>query len=145
MEVTEMSRLLGVILGACILMPSTAFLDNTISRKVERVLLISIDGFHEKDLARFISENPNSTLAHLSHHGVTYSNASCSKPSDSFPGMLALATGGTPKSTGVYYDDSFDRKLAPPVGTALSGVSGPCTPGVFSGTEVLYDETIDKD
>jgi hypothetical protein len=59
--------------------------------------------------------------------------------------MLALATGGTPKSTGVYYDDSYDRKLAPPFGTAFSGVSGPCTPGVFPGTEILYDETVDKD
>jgi hypothetical protein len=140
-----MTRLLCIILGACILMPSTGFLDNDISRKAERVLLISIDGFHEKDLARFVSENPSSTLAHLSHHGVTYSNASTSKPSDSFPGMLALATGGTPKSTGVYYDNSYDRKLAPPFGTAFTGVSGPCTPGVFPGTEVLYDETTDKD
>jgi hypothetical protein len=59
--------------------------------------------------------------------------------------MLALATGGTPKSTGVYYDDSYDRKLAPPVGTAFSSVSGTCTPGVFPGTEVVYDETVDKD
>src|SRR5215472_13998074 len=103
-----MRKLLGGFLGACMLIPSTAFLDDDSSGKVERVLLISIDGLHEKDLARFVDEHPNSTLAHLSHHGVTYSNASCSKPSDSFPGMLALATGGTPRSTGVYYDDSFD-------------------------------------
>jgi hypothetical protein len=127
------------------LAPTTVFPDDDSSRKVERVLLISIDGFHGVDLARFVDENPNSTLAHLSHHGVTYTNASTSKPSDSFPGMLALATGGSPKSTGVYYDDSFDRKLAPPMGTAFSSVSGPCTPGVFPGTEVVYDETIDKD
>src|SRR5215470_8710776 len=133
-----MNSLISVILGACILMSSTGFLDNSISRKAERVLLNSIDGFHEKDLARFVNENPNSTLAHLSHHGVTYSDASTSKPSDSFPGMLALATGGTPKSTGVYYDDSFDRKLAPPVGTAFSAVSGDCMSGSFPGTEVVY-------
>src|SRR5262245_59204191 len=140
-----MTKLLRIMLGICLLIPSTALLDDDTSRKVDRVLLISIDGFHQQDLARFASENPSSTLAYLSHHGVTYSNASTSTPSDSFPGMLALATGGTPRSTGVYYDDSYDRKLAPPVGTAFTGVSGPCTAGVFPGTEVLYDETLDKD
>jgi len=143
--VIYMRRLRCILLMICILAPSTAFPDDDSSRKVERVLLISIDGLHGVDLARFVEENPNSTLAHLSHHGVTYNNASCSKPSDSFPGMLALSTGGSPKSTGVYYDDSYDRKLAPPVGTAFSSVSGPCTPGVFPGAEVVYDETIDKD
>src|SRR5215470_17665362 len=140
-----MRRLRCILLVMCILVPSTAFPDDDSSRKVDRVLLISIDGFHQQDLARFVSEHPNSTLAFLSHHGVTYSNASTSKPSDSIPGMLALATGGTPKSTGVYYDDSYDRRLAPPVGTAFSSVSGDCTSGVFPGTEVVYDETIDKD
>src|SRR5215468_1637785 len=140
-----MTKLLRIMLGICLLIPSTALLDDDTSRKVARVLLISIDGFHQQDLARFVNDNPSSTLAFLSHHGVTYSNASTSKPSDSFPGMLALATGGTPKSTGVYYDDSYDRKLAPPVGTAFSSVSGPCTPGVFPGAEVVYDESIDKD
>lgn len=140
-----MNSWICAILGAWLLMPSTGFLDKSISRKAERVLLISIDGFHEKDLSRFVIENPNSTLAHLSRHGVTYSNASTSKPSDSFPGMLALATGGTPKSTGVYYDDSYDRILAPPFGTLFTNVSGSCTENVNNGTEVLYDETIDKD
>src|SRR5262249_579474 len=43
------------------------------------------------------------------------------------------------------YDDSYDRKLAPPVGTAFTNVSGFCMQGVFPGTEVIYDETIDKD
>jgi hypothetical protein len=141
----EMTKLLCFMVGICLLIPSTAFLDDDGSRKVERVLLISIDGFHQQDLARFVSANPSSTLAFLSHQGLTYTNASTSKPSDSFPGMLALATGGTPRSTGVYYDNSYDRRLAPPVGTAFSGVSGNCTPNVFPGTEVLYDETIDKD
>jgi hypothetical protein len=42
-------------------------------------------------------------------------------PSDSFPGLLAMVTGGTPRSTGVYYDDGYDRLLA-----AASGI---CTPG----------------
>src|SRR5262249_50218186 len=111
-----MIRLSCILLVLCLLAPITAFPDDDFSRKVDRVLLISIDGLHAIDLARFAEENPNPTLPHLSHHGITYTNASTSKPSDSFPGMLALATGGSQKSTGVYYDDSFDQKLAPPHG-----------------------------
>ena len=34
-------------------------------RKVRRVLLISVDGMHEVDAARFIAAHPDSTLAHL--------------------------------------------------------------------------------
>src|SRR5215471_10929108 len=99
-----MIRLRCILLVVCLLAPATTFSDDNFSRKVDRVLLISIDGLHAIDLARFVDENPNSTLAKLSHHGVTYTSASTSMPSDSFPGMLALATGGSPKSTGVYYD-----------------------------------------
>ena len=83
-------------------------------RRFERVLLISIDGLHQADLARFVGQSPTSTLARLSHQGVQYLNAHATTPSDSFPGLLALVTGGTPRSTGVYYDDSYDRTLYPP-------------------------------
>src|SRR5215471_13276323 len=102
-------------------------------QNIRRVLLISVDGLHAVDLANFIKANPNSTLARLSGHGVTYSNASSPRPSDSFPGLLALVTGGTPNSTGVWYDDSYDRTLAAP--------DGPCTPGA----EIVFDESIDFD
>jgi hypothetical protein len=88
---------------------------------VAHVLLLSVDGLHGFDLARFIANNPQSTLAQLSEHGRTYTNASATRPSDSFPGLLAMLTGGTPLSTGVYYDDGYDRSLAP--------ASGACTPG----------------
>ncbi|MBV9691476.1 MAG: alkaline phosphatase family protein [Ktedonobacteraceae bacterium] len=99
----------------------------------KRVLLLSIDGLHALDLARYVRVFPNSTLASLSHRGVTYTNASTSKPSDSFPGLLSEITGGSPRSTGVFYDNSYDRTLSPP-GSKCATV----------GTEVLYDETIDK-
>ncbi|MDP4163780.1 MAG: alkaline phosphatase family protein, partial [Bacillota bacterium] len=102
----------------------------------KRVLLISVDGLHASDLKNFVKNNPNSNLAALSKHGITYTNASTTKPSDSFPGMLALATGGTPNSTGVFYDDSYDRKLLPPKSS---------NSGDKPGTEVLFDETIDND
>lgn len=80
----------------------------------QHVLLISIDGMHQADLARFIATLPNSTLAGLAKTGEVYDNAETTKPSDSFPGMLALVTGGTPAATGIYYDASWDRTLSPP-------------------------------
>jgi hypothetical protein len=101
--------------------------------KVQHVLLLSIDGMHASDLARFIQAHPKSTLARLSRRGTTFANASASKPSDSFPGLLAQVTGATPRTTGVYYDDSYDRRLSAP-GSNCSTV----------GTEVVYDESIDK-
>jgi hypothetical protein len=100
---------------------------------IRHVLLLSIDGLHEQDLARYTLLHPNSALAQLTHLGVTYTNASTSKPSDSFPGLLSMVTGGSPRSTGVFYDDSYDRNLSAP-GSNCS----------VKGTEVVYDETIDK-
>ena len=104
------------------------------------VLLISVDGMHAADLARYVRTHPHSTLADLSRHGTTYSSAVTSKPSDSFPGILAPTTGGSPNSTGVWYDNSYDRRLAPPAAGALAGT---CTAGQFPGTNVLYDESIE--
>jgi hypothetical protein len=80
----------------------------------EHVLLISIDGMHQADLARFIATAPTSTLALLAKTGKIYDNAETTRPSDSFPGMLALVTGGSPAGTGIYYDASWDRTLSPP-------------------------------
>jgi hypothetical protein len=99
---------------------------------ISHVLLLSIDGLHASDLARFVRDHPNSTLAHLSENGVTFTNASTSKPSDSFPGLLSMVTGGSPSSTGVFYDDSFDRSLSAPGSNCAT-----------KGTEVVYDESID--
>src|SRR5262245_26975444 len=50
-----------------------------------RVLLISIDGLHAGDLDRFVATHENSALAGLTATGRTYTNASATKPSDSFP------------------------------------------------------------
>jgi hypothetical protein len=78
-----------------------------------RVLLLDVDGLHASDLERFIADNPSSALAGLAAAGTRYLGASASRPSDSFPGVLALMTGGTPASTGIYYDLSWDRTLSP--------------------------------
>jgi len=94
------------------------------------VLLISVDGLHSIDLIRWVNAHPGSTLAELREHGYEYSNTSCSKPSDSFPGLMALITGGTPNATGIWYDVSYDRTYLAP---------GSATPG----TVTTYDESID--
>ncbi len=98
------------------------------------VLLLSIDGLHASDLAKWTAANPDSALASLASQGLNYTNAQAPFPSDSFPGLLALVTGGTPRSTGVYYDNSYDRSLYPPG----SNCTGPV------GANALYDESIDK-
>jgi hypothetical protein len=102
--------------------------------RIHHALLVSVDGLHAVDLANYVASHPGSTLAALSSRGLTFTQASSARPSDSFPGLLAMVTGGSPKSTGVYYDDSYDRALSPP-GSDCSIV----------GTEVVFDESIDKD
>ena len=115
----------------------------------KRVLLISVDGLHQVDLANWIAANPTSTLAKLANTGVEYTQAHTTTPSDSFPGMVALVTGASPKSAGVYYDDSYDRTLyAPgPAGCGPDGgVDGGSDASVPSpGTEVVFDESIEVD
>jgi arylsulfatase A-like enzyme len=103
--------------------------------EARHVLLISVDGLHEVDLAHWIAGHPESTLAELAETGVQYTDAHCPTPSDSFPGLAALVTGGTPKSTGLYYDDSYDRTLFPP-GSNCEG---------NPGTEATYFETAEFD
>ncbi|NII09683.1 alkaline phosphatase family protein [Oleiagrimonas sp. C23AA] len=100
---------------------------------VRHVVLVSIDGLHALDLRYFIRFHPDSHLAALAAHGIEYTDAHTVVPADSFPGLLALVTGGTPAVTGVYYDNSWDRSLAP--------AQGPC---VADGAHVLYNEHIDK-
>jgi hypothetical protein len=101
---------------------------------VHHVLLVSVDGLHAGDMVRYIAAHPDSTFAQLAAQGVNYTNARGVVPADSFPGLLALVTGGTPAVTGVYYDDSYDRALAAP-GSDCSR----------SGTRVRYDESLDLD
>src|SRR4029077_8488825 len=64
------------------------------NRNIEHVLLISVDGLHQSDLAWYVQTHPESNLAALMTRGVDYSNASTPFPSDSFPGMVGQATGG---------------------------------------------------
>jgi hypothetical protein len=124
--------------------------NNVGSGKIKHVLLISIDGMHAVDFYNcshgVIGVNsgdpycPNLTA--LSQTGINYVNAESSKPSDSFPGMAALASGGTPKSTGIYYDVAYDRSLDGPAKLTGTGLApGPCTPyAVPTGTTTDNDQ-----
>ena len=102
---------------------------------VQHVLLLSVDGLHALDVSRFIQSHPQSAMAELARHGVTFTNAALPGNSDSFPGLLALVTGGSPASHGVFYDVSYDRTLFEPANTACSGEPG---------TAAIFDESIDQ-
>jgi predicted AlkP superfamily pyrophosphatase or phosphodiesterase len=92
--------------------------------KIRRVLVISIDGMHALDMALFIKNNPNSTLAKLSAQGINYTNASSTRPSDSIPATVGMFTGGSPASGGMYYDDAYNRSWFAPANTTCSGTPG---------------------
>src|SRR6476620_6739462 len=91
--------------------PARAADDELRGRKIKHVLLISVDGLHSLDGENYIAAHPNSALAALSHHGVRFSNARTPANSDSFPGLLALITGGSPSSHGLFYDVSYNRDI----------------------------------
>ena len=123
--------------------------------EIRHVLLLSVDGMHAVDFrncAQGMAGVNNGmpfcpNLAALGEIGVNYVAASTSKPSDSFPGLTSIVTGGTPKSTGVYYDVAYDRSLDAPAKTTGNGVqAGPCTAyGAPTGTTTEYEEGIDLD
>ena len=119
---------------------------------IRHVLLISIDGMHALDFINCSKGVSGANggqpycphLAELAETGVDYLDTATSKPSDSFPGLMALMTGGSPRTVGAFYDVAYDRSLAPPLHTTGNGLAGgACTPGVFPGTTTEYDEGID--
>jgi hypothetical protein len=114
--------------------------------KVRHVLLISIDGMHASDYKICVATNTCPHLAELGETGVNYTRTSTSRPSDSFPGLMALVTGGTPRTVGAFYDVAYDRVLAPPkiaTGNGLPG--GNCMAGVNNGTETEVEEGVEID
>jgi hypothetical protein len=125
------------------------------SKHIKHVLLLSIDGMHAVDFYNCAngiaginggdSYCPN--LAALSQTGINYVATASSMPSDSFPGIAALVTGGSPKTTGIYYDVAYDRSLAPPASTTGTGLAGgTCTPyAAPPGTTTDFDQGVDLD
>ncbi|HEY1483192.1 MAG TPA: alkaline phosphatase family protein [Candidatus Acidoferrum sp.] len=123
---------LGVV-GASVPAPVRAN-DSWEDHKIKHVLLISIDGLHALDVSNYVAAHPNSAMAELSSHGITYSFARTPANSDSFPGLLALVTGGSPLSHGLFYDVSYNRSVFDPTNVSCSGQPG---------NMQVYDESID--
>lgn len=135
---------------ACVLASGLAFqsayADGALSdHSYKHVLLISVDGLHALDLTNYVASHSDSTLAELSRHGVTYTNNSTSTPSDSFPGLASLVTGGSPTTTGFWYDVTWNRALSPQAtGNTIMGSTGGSCPGTI-GAVVELDEGVDTD
>jgi hypothetical protein len=128
----------GVVVALCLVLACVSGFaedrDHGSGDHFRHVLLISIDGLHALDVARFVADNPNSGLAELSHHGLTYTSARTPANSDSFPGLLALVTGGSPITHGLFYDVSYDRSYFDPSNTSCAGKPG---------NNMVFDESID--
>src|ERR1700736_620470 len=101
----------GAISAGSAVMPAAA--DNPARAAAKHVLLLSIDGMHQSDLVWYVSQHPDSALAKLVGNGVEFTGAQTPFPSDSFPGMVGQVTGGNPSSTGIIYDDSWNKALLP--------------------------------
>jgi hypothetical protein len=104
-------------------------------QQIKHVLLISVDGMHQSDLAWYVANHPNSELARLATGGAEYSDAHTADPSDSDPGGTAIMTGGDPKVTGIYYDDEYSHGVFP---AGTTNCSGP-----VPGGDVIYDSPDD--
>jgi len=126
----------AVLASTAVLAPSAASAHDRDGASAKHVLLISVDGLHQSDLAWYVAQHPRSALAGLVKGGIDYTNAQTTNPSDSFPGMIAQLTGATAGESGVYYDDTYNHALLPPGTTDCKGA----TPG----TEVAWTEAADE-
>ena len=156
---TNPKKTLALLSLAAICSTGTAIAQNDSNdfheHHIKRVLLISVDGMHAVDFTNCV--NGISTINHgepfcpalaaLGKTGVNYVAASTSKTSDSFPGLTAIVTGGSPALTGVYYDVAYSRNFDAPAKTTGNGLgAGPCTAGAPpTGTTTEYEEGIDFD
>jgi Type I phosphodiesterase / nucleotide pyrophosphatase len=115
--------------------------------ETKHVLLISVDGLHALDVARYVDSHPYSTVTQLTRHGITYSNARTPANSDSFPGLLALVTGGSPVTGDLFYDVSYDRSYFANGDSTCSGTVSDSAPGANQtagkGSMIAFDESID--
>jgi predicted AlkP superfamily pyrophosphatase or phosphodiesterase len=141
-----------IVVLAAALVPAAFAQTSGKQSQISHVLLVSIDGIHAVDylncsqgVAGVNGGQPYCpNLAKLGATAVNYLDTSTSRPSDSFPGLMAIMTGGTPRTMGVFYDDAYDRVLAPPLKTTGNGLKGgPCAVNRANGSSTEYDEGID--
>src|SRR5579871_422498 len=145
----------GVSALALIAATAPASAQSSESTSIKHVLLISVDGMHAVDFLN-CAKGVNTVnggqpycpaIAALGKSGVNYVAASTSKPSDSFPGLTSIITGGSPALTGAYYDVAYSRNLdGPAVMTGNGNGPGTCTAGAApTGFTTEYEEGIDID
>jgi hypothetical protein len=149
------SSSLALALAATTLTGVSSYAQSHQNGKIKHVLLLSVDGMHAVDLKNCAEGIPGvdggepycPNLAAISQTAVNYVAASTSRPSDSFPGLMSIVSGATPRTMGVYYDVAYDRSLDAPALTTGNGVAaGPCTPySTPTGTTTEYEEGIDID
>jgi hypothetical protein len=147
MRMRRVRRAVAIVAGIAIAVGGTALASAATAQagqaggshpsRIQHVLLISVDGLHQQDLAWYVHKYPNSVLAALDRHGLEYSNARTPFPSDSFPGMVGQVTGGDPRVTGIYYDDTWNHNVFP---AGTTNCSGP-----VPGGEAAYTEADDID
>ena len=132
---------------AAAVLPSTSAAP-TKEAKYKYVLAFSVDGLHASDVEKYTSARPDSTMAALLETAYEYTDAyttavsprqaqqytgdpllTSSHPSDSFPGTLAQLTGAGPRTTGIWYDNTWDRTYYAP-GSNCTGPPG--ANGIFS-------------
>ncbi len=130
-----------VLLSAFHPLSTRANKESSHGKKIKHVLLISIDGMHAVDYQNCLASNTCPHLAALGRTGVNYTRTTTSRPSDSFPGLMALVTGGSPRTVGAYYDVAYDRVLAPPKTATGNGLpAGTCNVNQINGTQTEYEE-----
>jgi hypothetical protein len=100
----------------------------------DHVLILSIDGLHEADLTDPATAVYMPYITAFRNSSIHYSNAHTVIPSDSVPISLSYFTGAGPKTTGVYYEDTYNRSLYAPGGF----IGGP------PGTLVSLRENLDN-
>ena len=115
------------------IIPATAFISllaqgvtavyNCEKNPFKHVVQFSVDGMHGSDVGKWVALRPNSNFSRLLQHGYEYADAFTSAPSDSFPGTVAQYTGASPRTSGVWYDDTFDWTYYAP-GSDCAGPPG---------------------
>ena len=108
------------------------------------VLLLSVDGMHQSDLRWYIARHPHSALASLVHSGTDFTRARTPFPSDSFPGLVGQVTGGNPKTTGIFYDVTYNHRLLDPSASARAVPTRADCAKATPGANVAFDESLDR-
>jgi len=106
-DMKRTSLVLAFLVTIAVASASSQDRDRDLNRTpIRHVLLISVDGMHAVDflncsqgLPTINGGNPYCpNIAALSTTGVNYTSASTSRPSDSFPGLMSIVTGATPRT-----------------------------------------------